>query len=83
MATRSHTSTPVSTRRTTVSPQPPNPLRSEGATPIVPAMGDKSPKAKQRDQKQKDSAKATNAGQAKAKQESYSHPVSPALKGKR
>ena len=46
-------------------------------------MGDRSPKSKQRDQKQKDSAKATNAGQAKAKQEGFSHPVSPALKGKR
>ena len=45
-------------------------------------MGDKSPKAKQRDQKQKDAAKATSATQAKAKQDSYGRPAAFAPKGK-
>lgn len=35
-------------------------------------MGDKSPKSKQRDQKQKDTARAQSAAQAKSKQDSYS-----------
>jgi len=35
------------------------------------AMGDKSLKSKQRDQKQKDAAKAGSATAAKAKQDSY------------
>lgn len=35
-------------------------------------MGDKSPKAKQRDQKQKDTARVQGAAQAKSKQASYS-----------
>jgi len=34
-------------------------------------MGDKSPKSKQRDQKQKDAARADGATQAKSKQDSY------------
>jgi len=34
-------------------------------------MGDKSPKAKQRGQKQKDAARADGAAQAKSKQDSY------------
>jgi hypothetical protein len=46
-------------------------------------MGDKSLKSKQRGQQQKDSAKAASAAQAKAKQEGYSRPVSPLLKGKK
>lgn len=37
-------------------------------------MGDKSPKAKQRDQKQKDSAKAGSAAAAKKKQDGYGQP---------
>ena len=45
-------------------------------------MGDKSPKAKQRDQKQKGAAKAGTAAQAKAKQDSYSRPQQPLAKGK-
>ena len=43
--------------------------------PIVVRMGDKSPKSKQRDPQQKNVLKATNAAQAKAKQEGYSRPV--------
>ena len=43
-------------------------------------MGDKSPKAKQRDQKQKAGAEAQGAAKAKAKQESHSH-VKPSVKG--
>jgi hypothetical protein len=35
-------------------------------------MGDKSPKSKERDQKQKTAAKADNAAQARAKQDSHS-----------
>ena len=46
-------------------------------------VGDKSPKSKERGQKQKTAANAESAAQMKSKQESYSHPVSPALKGKR
>lgn len=34
-------------------------------------MGDKSPKSKQRGQKQKDAARAEGAAQAKSKQNSY------------
>ena len=45
-------------------------------------MGDKSPKAKQRDQKQKDAAKAGSTAQAKAKQDSYSQPRQSVAKGK-
>ena len=45
-------------------------------------MGDKSPKAKQRNEKQKDAAKATSATQAKAKQDSYGRPAAFAPKGK-
>jgi hypothetical protein len=43
--------------------------------PIVVVMGDKSPKSKQRGQQQKNALKATNASQAKAKQEGYSRTV--------
>jgi hypothetical protein len=46
-------------------------------------MGDKSPKAKQRDQKQKDTARALGSAQAKAKQEGYSRPPLPTFKGKK
>jgi hypothetical protein len=35
-------------------------------------MGDRSPKSKQRDQKQKDFAKATGAAEAKSKQDKQS-----------
>ena len=45
-------------------------------------MGDRSPKSKQRDQKQKTAAKATGATQAKAKQDSYGRPAGLAPKGK-
>ena len=38
-------------------------------------MGDKSPKSKQRGQKQKDTAKAEGAAQAKSKQARYSQTV--------
>ena len=37
-------------------------------------MGDKSPKSKQRDQKQKTVAKAETAAQVRSKQDSYSQP---------
>jgi len=43
-------------------------------------MGDKSPKSKQRGQKQKDAAKAEGAAQAKSKQDSYSQ--TPPIPGK-
>jgi len=46
-------------------------------------MGDKSPKAKQRDQKQKDAARAEGAAQAKSKQDSYRQTPSIPGKGKR
>lgn len=46
-------------------------------------MGDKSPKSKVRDQKQKDSAKAGSASAAKSKQESYSRVLQPLEKGKK
>jgi len=46
-------------------------------------MGDKSPKAKQRGQEQKDAAKAGNAAEAKSKQESYRRPQPPPAKGKK
>jgi hypothetical protein len=50
---------------------------------MVIAMGDKSPKSKERGRQQKDAAKATSAAQAKAKQESYSRPAAPVLKGRK
>ena len=46
-------------------------------------MGDKSPKSKQRDQKQKDAAKAGSAAVARSKQDSYAHPQHPLAKGKK
>lgn len=46
-------------------------------------MGDKSLKAKQRDQKQKDTAKTKSTAAAKSKQDSYSRPQQPLAKGKR
>jgi hypothetical protein len=46
-------------------------------------MGDKSPKAKQRDQKQKDAARAEGAALAKSKQDSYRQTSSIPGKGKR
>jgi hypothetical protein len=46
-------------------------------------MGDKSLKAKQRGQKQKDAAKAGSAAEAKSKQDSYRRPQPPVAKGKK
>jgi len=46
-------------------------------------MGDKSPKAKQRDRKQKDAARAEGAAQVKSKQDSYRQTPSIPGKGKR
>jgi hypothetical protein len=46
-------------------------------------MGDKSLKAKQRDQKQKDAAKVGSEAAAKAKQESYMRVPQPAPKSNR
>jgi hypothetical protein len=43
-------------------------------------MGDKSPKSKQRDQKQKNAARAEGAAQAKSKQDSYRQ--TPSIPGK-
>jgi len=43
-------------------------------------MGDKSPKSKQRDQKQKSAAAADDAAKAKSKQSGFSH--APTLPGK-
>ena len=46
-------------------------------------MGDKSLKSKQRDQKQKNAAKAGSAAVAKSKQDSYNRPLQPMAKGKK
>ena len=46
-------------------------------------MGDKSPKAKQRGQKQKDLAKASSAADAKSKQDRQSHAPQAPAKGKK
>jgi len=46
-------------------------------------MGDKSPKSKVRDQKQKNTTKAGSTAAAKSKQVSYSHPPQPLAKGKK
>jgi hypothetical protein len=46
-------------------------------------MGDKSPKSKQRDQKQKDAARAEGAAQAKSKQDSFRQTPSIPGKGKK
>jgi hypothetical protein len=40
-------------------------------------MGDKSPKAKQRDKKQKNVAKAADAERARGKQDSFAQPIPP------
>jgi hypothetical protein len=45
-------------------------------------MGDKSPKSKQRGQKQRDVAKARGAAEAKSKQDSQSRVPLPTSKGK-
>jgi len=45
-------------------------------------MGDKSHKAKQRDQKQKDAAKMKSTAAAKSKQDSYSRSQQSMAKGK-
>ena len=46
-------------------------------------MGDKSPKSKERGQKQKSAAKADSAAEAKSKQDSYSQPKQTLGKGRR
>ena len=46
-------------------------------------MGDKSPKSKERGQKQKNMSKNEGAAAAKSKQNKYSSVQSPVLKGKR
>lgn len=46
-------------------------------------MGDKSPKSKQRDQKQKDFAKTESAAQAKSKQDSQNRAPQILAKGKK
>jgi hypothetical protein len=47
-------------------------------------MGDRSPKSKQRDKKQKDAARVADAAHAKSKQDSYSQTPSTLLgKGKK
>lgn len=46
-------------------------------------MGDKSPKSKQRDQKQKNAAKASGAAKAKSKQDSWNRTPAGPAKGKR
>ena len=46
-------------------------------------MGDKSPKSKQRDQKQKNTAKATHAAAVKSKQNAKSHDSVAKPKGKK
>jgi hypothetical protein len=46
-------------------------------------MGDRSPKSKQRDQRQKDAAKVQGAAQAKTKQAAYSATAAIGSKGKK
>jgi hypothetical protein len=46
-------------------------------------MGDKSPKSKQRDQKQKTFAKSEGTAAAKSKQDSQRHFPQPTAKGKK
>ena len=46
-------------------------------------MGDKSPKSKQRGQKQKDLAKAKGAAEAKTKRDDQSWPLQTTAKGKK
>ena len=46
-------------------------------------MGDRSPKSKQRDQKQKDAAKVIDAAAAKSKQDAQSRAPMPNLKGQK
>jgi hypothetical protein len=46
-------------------------------------MGDKSPKSKERGQKQKSVAKVEGVAAAKSKQAGYSHGPAPAPRGKR
>lgn len=46
-------------------------------------MGDKSPKSKQRDQKQKQTDKTGKAAAAKSKQDRFSQSPPPAAKGKK
>jgi hypothetical protein len=46
-------------------------------------MGDKSPKSKQRDQKQKNAAKASDAAAARSKQTSQDHALLSKPKGKK
>src|SRR5262245_21419246 len=57
--------------------------RFHGAGRTEETMGDKSPKAKQRDQKQKDAAKAAGTAQARSKQDSYRQTPPIPGKGKR
>lgn len=47
------------------------------------AMGDKSPKSKEKGQKQKNVAENANATAAKSKQDQYTHVQAPTAKGKR
>lgn len=54
-----------------------------GAIETEANMGDKSPKAKQRDQKQKGIAKASDASAAKSKQDAQSRAPLPNLKGRK
>jgi len=46
-------------------------------------MGDKSPKSKERSQKQKSAAKAESAAHAKSKQDSYGQSKETPMKGRR
>jgi hypothetical protein len=46
-------------------------------------MGDKSPKSKERGQKQKNAAKVEGVAAAKSKQAGYSHVQAPVPRGKR
>lgn len=61
---------------------PPRPLALVEGSAHGRPMGDKSPKSKQRDQKQKDVAKAQEAARAKSKQDGFGQPAAPTSKGK-
>jgi uncharacterized protein YheU (UPF0270 family) len=54
-----------------------------GAIETEANMGDRSPTSKQRDQKQKDVAKASDAAAAKSKQDAQSRAPLPNLKGRK
>ena len=58
-------------------------LPFDTVTAILVRMGDKSPKSKQRDQKQKTLAKAEGAAGAKSKQDSHNRALQTPVRGRK